>query len=153
MHLRTLLMAWLASGLLAATLVAAETSPTNAPAPATPAPAREPGKEPAKDKAKSKEPEEKLVQSRHTATIGGQRLNYAATAGTIQLRDEDDKPTASIFYIAYTLNHLNVDPALLDNLTLDTYTAGHMMYLNLPDLRKSKTDLARFIRSGLPPGK
>jgi carboxypeptidase C (cathepsin A) len=25
--------------------------------------------------------------------------------------------------------------------------AGHMMYLNLPDLKKQKEDLARFIRS------
>jgi len=47
----------------------------------------------------------------------------------------------------YTFNHLGVDPALLSNITLDSYTAGHMMYLNLADLKKSKTDLARFIRS------
>jgi carboxypeptidase C (cathepsin A) len=47
----------------------------------------------------------------------------------------------------YTFNHLGVDPALNTNVTIDTYTAGHMMYLNLPDLRKSKTDLAKFIRS------
>jgi carboxypeptidase C (cathepsin A) len=51
----------------------------------------------------------------------------------------------------YTFNHLGVDPTLLTNVTIDTYTAGHMMYLNLPDLRKSKTDLARFIRSASNP--
>ena len=35
----------------------------------------------------------------------------------------------------------------MKNLTLDDYTAGHMMYLNLPDLHKQKADLAKFIRS------
>jgi hypothetical protein len=28
---------------------------------------------------------------------------------------------------------------------MDEYTAGHMMYLNLADLKKQKTDLAKFI--------
>ena len=31
--------------------------------------------------------------------------------------------------------------------TLDTFNAGHMMYINFPDLKKQKADLARFIRS------
>jgi carboxypeptidase C (cathepsin A) len=51
------------------------------------------------------------------------------------------------FASRYTFNHLGVDPALHKNITLDYYTAGHMMYLNLPDLRKQKADLARFIQS------
>ncbi|HLH52768.1 MAG TPA: peptidase S10 [Verrucomicrobiae bacterium] len=54
-----------------------------------------------------------------------------------------------LFATRYTFDHLHVDPALLGNLTLDTYTAGHMMYLNLPDLRKSKADLAKFIRTSV----
>jgi len=50
-----------------------------------------------------------------------------------------------LFAARYTFSHLNVDPALAKNFTLDDYTAGHMMYLNLPDLKKSKADLSRFI--------
>lgn len=55
------------------------------------------------------------------------------------------------FAAKYTFNHLDVAPEIARNLVMDDYTAGHMMYLNLPDLAKQKADLARFIRqaSGL----
>jgi carboxypeptidase C (cathepsin A) len=91
------------AALVAASLPAAET-PSNAPPATAAVPGREAPKDGSKDapKEKSKEPEEKLVESKHTAMIGGQSISYKATAGTILLRDEDDKPTASIFYIAYT---------------------------------------------------
>jgi carboxypeptidase C (cathepsin A) len=38
----------------------------------------------------------------HTATIGGRAIAYTATAGTLTIRDDDGKPTASMFYVAYT---------------------------------------------------
>ncbi|HYF37935.1 MAG TPA: peptidase S10, partial [Prosthecobacter sp.] len=50
----------------------------------------------------------------------------------------------------YTFNHLNTNPALAKNIIIDDYTAGHMMYLNLPDLKKQKEDLARFIKAACP---
>ncbi len=40
--------------------------------------------------------------TRHTATIGGRPIAYTATAGTLTIRDDDGKPTASFFYVAYT---------------------------------------------------
>ncbi len=46
----------------------------------------------------------------------------------------------------YTFWHMSLHPDLLKNITMDDYTAGHMMYLNQPDLKKQKGDLARFIR-------
>ncbi len=88
--------------ILAPLLRAADAPSTNSPAPPSSAPGKEPGKDGGKDKEKSKEPEEKLVESRHTVRIGGQDIGYKAVAGTILLRDEDEKPTASMFYIAYT---------------------------------------------------
>ncbi len=99
MDKRILLTLGLAATALATAVFAAEV-PTNEPPQSATAPAKEPAKEPAKDKAK--EPEEKLVQSDHSVVIGGQEIKYKASTGTILLRDEDDKPTASIFYIAYT---------------------------------------------------
>ncbi len=51
----------------------------------------------------------------------------------------------------YTFHHLNVHPKLVKNITLDDYAAGHMMYLNTPDLKKQKTDLAKFIQSASKP--
>ncbi|MCB1225505.1 MAG: peptidase S10 [Verrucomicrobiales bacterium] len=46
----------------------------------------------------------------------------------------------------YTFWHLDVHPDLQKNVIMDDYDAGHMMYLNLPDLKKQKTDLSNFIR-------
>lgn len=51
------------------------------------------------------------------------------------------------FASRYTFNHLRIHPDLMKNIVQDDYMAGHMMYLNLPDLKKQKEDLARFIRS------
>ena len=42
------------------------------------------------------------VVTRHQATIGGRALAYTVTAGTLTLRDDEGKPTASMFYVAYT---------------------------------------------------
>ncbi len=50
------------------------------------------------------------------------------------------------FAARHTFNHLNLHPDLQKNITQADYTAGHMMYLNQPDLAKQKADLARFIR-------
>jgi len=40
--------------------------------------------------------------TKHSIAIGGKTINYTATAGTILIRDEKEKPQAHIFYIAYT---------------------------------------------------
>jgi carboxypeptidase C (cathepsin A) len=38
----------------------------------------------------------------HTAVIAGHPIAYTATAGTLTLRDDEGKPTLSMFYVAYT---------------------------------------------------
>jgi carboxypeptidase C (cathepsin A) len=46
-------------------------------------------------------PVEKTSKTRHSMQINGKTLAYTATAGTLVLQ-KDDKPWASMFYIAYT---------------------------------------------------
>jgi carboxypeptidase C (cathepsin A) len=53
------------------------------------------------------------------------------------------------FAAQYQFHHLQLHPALAEHITMDYYTAGHMMYLNLPDLQKQNADLAKFIHSAL----
>src|ERR1039458_2462854 len=66
------------------------------------------GAEQQKDKDAEKEatpiPAEKLVATHHELALGGKTLKYTATAGTLLIRDEEDKPYGSIFYVAYTLD-------------------------------------------------
>ena len=47
---------------------------------------------------------EQEFKSRGSVAVAGRRLNYTATAGTLTIRTVDGKPTASMFYTAYTLD-------------------------------------------------
>jgi len=47
-------------------------------------------------------PAEVHVTTQHTTTIGGQRIDYDATVGSIIIRNAKDEPTGEIFYTAYT---------------------------------------------------
>jgi carboxypeptidase C (cathepsin A) len=38
----------------------------------------------------------------HQGVIGGRTMAYTATAGTLTVRDDEGKPTLSMFYVAYT---------------------------------------------------
>lgn len=44
---------------------------------------------------------EAQVETQHVLSIGGRDRAYTATAGTIQLKEEDGKGRASLFYVAY----------------------------------------------------
>lgn len=49
-------------------------------------------------------PQEKSSVTHHELTLNGKVLKYTATAGTLTIRDEEEKPYGSIFYVAYTLD-------------------------------------------------
>jgi len=47
------------------------------------------------------------VTTQHAVTLGGKKVEYAATAGTLVLKDEDGKAQASVFHVAYTKPGVN----------------------------------------------
>lgn len=47
-------------------------------------------------------PEEKSSVTHHSAKIGGQQINYTATAGTYNIKADDGSPKATFFFVAYT---------------------------------------------------
>lgn len=49
------------------------------------------------------------VVTHHVWEVGGGQIHYTAVASKIILRDFDDKPTASMFYISYTKDGANPD--------------------------------------------
>ncbi|MCA9537233.1 MAG: hypothetical protein KC620_00010 [Myxococcales bacterium] len=58
----------------------------------------------AKKDAPRPTPAERTAVTYHETTIGGRRLRYTATAGTMHLKTSDGEPRASVFYVALTLD-------------------------------------------------
>jgi len=48
--------------------------------------------------------------------------------------------------IRYSVDHLQLDAAYRSNITYAEYGSGHMMYVNLPDLKQMQKDLEAFIQ-------
>jgi carboxypeptidase C (cathepsin A) len=46
----------------------------------------------------------------------------------------------------YALEHMELDAAYRANIIYADYAAGHMMYINLPDLKKMQQDLTAFLK-------
>jgi carboxypeptidase C (cathepsin A) len=97
-RLRVCALAILASSFLCFPSLAQETHPPAQP----PAAGSEQHKDSDKDAIPI--PPEKPVATHHELSLNGKALKYTATAGTLVIRDEDDKPYGSIFYVAYTLD-------------------------------------------------
>lgn len=57
---------------------------------------------------------------------------------------------ATPFFAAeYTVSAMNLDPTLRKNITFEYYDAGHMMYIDVSQLKKLKSDAALFIQRSL----
>lgn len=55
-----------------------------------------------KEEAAVPVPPETTSVTKHDLTLGGQVIHYTATAGNLLIRDDQDRPDASVFYVAYT---------------------------------------------------
>jgi carboxypeptidase C (cathepsin A) len=53
-------------------------------------------------------PEEKSSVTRHSARVGGQQINYTATAATYNIKALDDSPKATFFFVAYTKEEADI---------------------------------------------
>ena len=47
-------------------------------------------------------PAETKVETKHDWTAGARAVHYTATAGTLQIKDDEDKVNGVMFYVAYT---------------------------------------------------
>src|SRR5258708_15744252 len=54
-----------------------------------------------------REPKAESSVTQHHLTVGGKSFDYTATAGTLVIRDNDDKPMANMGYVAYTRRDAN----------------------------------------------
>jgi carboxypeptidase C (cathepsin A) len=53
------------------------------------------------------------------------------------------------FAMDYTINQMQLDPAVRPNISAGYYESGHMMYIHEPSLVKLKQDIAGFYRAAL----
>ncbi len=60
-------------------------------------------------KGRKEEVKEQVARSTHEVSIAGKKFSYEAVAGTLALKEEDGKTSASLFYVAYT--RPGADPA------------------------------------------
>ena len=46
----------------------------------------------------------------------------------------------------HSLDHMSIAPELRKNIGYAEYDSGHMMYINLPDLKKLQADVEKFLK-------
>jgi carboxypeptidase C (cathepsin A) len=95
--------------LLAATasLIAPMANAQQRPATETPAPATSAEEKPATEKpapVPGPIPAETSSVTEHDMSLNGKTLHYKATAGTLLIHGDDDKPYGTVFYVGYTLD-------------------------------------------------
>jgi carboxypeptidase C (cathepsin A) len=79
--------------------------------------------------------EEKIVVTRHSTIINGEKVDYTVTTGTIILKEENiddgEKQKASIFYIAYTKDNADINRPLTFSFNGGPGSSSVWMHLGL----------------------
>jgi len=84
-----------------------------------------------------------LTNSLRTAMVQNPYMKVFVAAGHYDL-------ATPFFEARYTLDHLNLEPAIRRNLTFAEYEAGHMMYIDTASRHKLKADIAAWFDAALP---
>jgi carboxypeptidase C (cathepsin A) len=53
------------------------------------------------------------------------------------------------FATLYTINHMDLDPSVRENIHMSEYEAGHMFYVDVKSLAKLKMDISQFFQIAL----
>lgn len=104
---------------------------------AKPAPADGP------DSAEASAVERKSV-TKHAATIRGRRYEYTAVAGTLTLRDDEGRPTGSMFYVAYLLDGPKANRPV--TFLWNGGPGSSSMWLHMASFGPKRAELAQFNR-------
>jgi carboxypeptidase C (cathepsin A) len=70
-------------------------------------PAGEPSAAPASEEKPAPIPPETTSATDHELTLDGKTIRYTATAGTLHIDGDDEKPYGTVFYVAYTLRGIS----------------------------------------------
>jgi carboxypeptidase C (cathepsin A) len=54
------------------------------------------------------------------------------------------------FAAEYVFSHMGLHPSLRKSITTKYYTAGHMFYIDVPSLKKLRTDIGQFMDASIP---
>src|SRR5690242_18123125 len=90
------------TALLAASLTLAQGNPQRGGRPTEQQPQQTQQAEQGQQQRRLPPPEEKTSVTHHSARIGGQQINYTATAATYVVKADDGSPKATFFFVAYT---------------------------------------------------
>jgi carboxypeptidase C (cathepsin A) len=100
---------------------------------------------------KPSESSDSLTKTEHTLTLDGKKIDYQATAGTLTLRDDDSKPTAHVFFVAYTLTPPVGATSRPITFAFNGGPGSSAVWLHLGAFGPRRVDIGDFGRETAPP--